>query len=223
VKQRDPLQLGIKIQVDVVAMQKLWLWADMADGEVSALGLVEDIRDENSGLISILRITDFLLLKQQCNAVETEMDPAAISQLMMDMEEAEMDSSKLRCWAHSHDTMSVFWSDVDHANISGLANGEWLLSLVVNKKRESMMRLDIFHPAHMFLPDVVWEVYYPLDDDLEGTCVAEFKAKVTERPTADVRVDTIRDIRQAHERGALTNEELEEELSWTGLDDEQPF
>lgn len=222
-KQRDPLQLGIKIQVDVVAMQKLWLWADMADGEVSALGLVEDIRDENTGLISVLRITDFLLLKQQCNAVETVMDPAAVSQLMMDMEEAEIDSSKLRCWAHSHDTMSVFWSDVDHECISGLANGEWVLSLVINKKRESLMRLDIYHPAHMFLPDVVWEVYYPMNNGLEQSCIEQFKAKVTERPDVDVRVDTIREIRAAHERGALTYEELEEELSWTGLEDEQPF
>ena len=222
-KQRDPLQLGIKIQVDAVAMQKLWLWADMADGEVSALGLVEDIRDENSGLISVLRITDFFLLKQQCNAVETVMDPAAISQLMVDLEGSGIDSSKLRCWAHSHDTMSVFWSDVDHANISGLANGEWMLSLVVNKKRESLMRLDIFHPAHMFLPDVVWEVYYPLDNGLEQSCMQEFKAKVTEIPDADVRLDTIREIREAHDRGALTYEELEEELSWAGMDDEQPF
>ena len=222
-KPRDPLQLGIKIQVDVVAMQKLWLWTDLADGEVSALGLVEEIRDETSGLISILRVTDFFLIKQQCNGVETEMDPAAVSELMVDLESSGIDSSRLRCWAHSHDTMSVFWSDVDQECISGLANGEWMLSLVVNKKRDSLMRLDSFHPAHMFLPDVVWEVYYPLDDDLEGMCIEEFKAKVTERPDGDVRVDTIREIREAHERGALTTEELEEELSLVGLDDEQPF
>ena len=29
-KTRDPLQVGIEIQVDAVAMQKLWLWADEA-------------------------------------------------------------------------------------------------------------------------------------------------------------------------------------------------
>ena len=46
-KQREKVQLDIKVQISAEAMQKLWLWTDIAKGEVSALGLVEEIRDED--------------------------------------------------------------------------------------------------------------------------------------------------------------------------------
>jgi len=81
--------------------------------------------------------------------------PAAVAQLIADLENQNIDSRKLRCWAHSHGSMSVFWSGTDDECITGLANGEWLLSLVVNKKRDSMSRLDQYHPCHMYLSDVL--------------------------------------------------------------------
>jgi hypothetical protein len=232
-RQRDPAELDIKIQVDIVALQKLWLWAEMASGEISSLGLVEEIRDENTGRVSILRVTDFFLVKQSCSVAETTMDPKGVAELMTSLEGLGVDSSKLRCWAHSHGAMGVFWSDTDDECITGLANGEWLLSLVVNKKRDSLMRLDQFHPTHLYLGDVVWEVHYPLIDGIAEHCVAEFRAKVEETPLLigngkSVTVQHVDDLRSAHERGVLTAEELQEEMEWLGLhedefDELQPF
>ena len=77
--QREPVELGIKIQVDVIAMQKLWCCTEMARGEVSALGLVEEIRAEVNGKIIALRVTDFFLVKQTCNLAETELDASAVA------------------------------------------------------------------------------------------------------------------------------------------------
>jgi len=233
-KPRDPVELGIKIQVEAAAMQKLRLWTDIAQGEVSALGLVEEIHDEGTGAISALRVMDFFLVKQICSSAETNMDPTALAELLLELEVAEIDGRQLRCWAHSHSSMGVFWSETDDECIVGLANGEWLLSLVVNKKRETMMRLDQFHPCHLYLSDVVWEEYYPLADGLEEACLAEFKAKVTETSLLcsrgeSVGVQHITELKQAHWRGALTEEELEEEMAWLGveredtLDELQPF
>ena len=54
------------------------------------------------------------------------------------------------------------------------------LSLVVNKKRETLMRLDQYHPCHLYLTDIVWEVHYPLVNGLAESCLTEFKAKVIE-------------------------------------------
>lgn len=170
-KQRKPHDVGIKIQVDAVAMQKLWLWTFMAEGEVSCLGTVDELSD---GLL----VTDFHLVKQTCTDMDTELNSEAVSQLMQEVE----DPSKLRCWAHSHADMEVFWSATDDETIKGLSNGEWLLSLVVNKYRHSMMRLDQYHPAHLCVSDVVWEVHYPAVKGLEKKCAKEFKAKVKERP-----------------------------------------
>lgn len=168
-------QPDIKITMDLIAWQKLRVWTDLAKGEVSALGTVETIIDDNTGQIEELRITDFFLVKQECSSSDTELDPEAVSHLMM-----EHDPGKLRCWAHSHGTMDIFWSHVDEKNIDGLSNGEWLLSIVVNKNQESLMRLDLFHPTHLFMDDIPWSVNYPIDEILEEECRIEFEEKVKE-------------------------------------------
>jgi hypothetical protein len=106
----------------------------------------------------------------------------------------------------------VFWSGQDESCISGLANNEWLLSLVVNKRRDTQMRLDLFHPAHLYLADVVWEVKYPIVDGLAETCLSEFKVKVREttflkrtREDQLMKREMILDeLDQASARGALT-------------------
>lgn len=231
-KQRDPVQLGIRIQIDAIAMQKMWTWTDIAHGEMSALGLVEEIRDADSGAVTALLVIDMFLVKQQCSMDETTMDPKAVAQLMVELESKGIDSRKLRLWAHSHASLSVFWSGTDDECINGLANGEWLLSLVVNKKHDAMMRLDQYNPAHLYLNDVAFEIAYPLQDGLAAECLAEYKAKVTEmtftisngqKPSADFA----KDLGKAQERGALTLEELQDELDWLGMErdelDERPF
>jgi hypothetical protein len=230
-RQRDPLQLAMRIQVDAVAMQKLWQWTEIARGEVSALGLVEEIRDADTGLITSLLVTDFMLCKQSCTMDETVMDAASIAELITGLEAKGIDSRKLRCWAHSHGGMSVFWSGTDDDCIAGLANGEYLLSLVVNRKHDSMMRLDQFSPCHLYVNDVVWEIYYPHVDGLAERCLEEFRSKVQEGGmlSGNGRVSTVipvQDLRDAHARGAISDQELLDELDWLGIErgefDEQP-
>ncbi len=171
-KQREPVQLGIKIQVDAIAMQKLWTWVAMAKGEVSAIGTVNVIEEDE---VTILRVTDFHLLKQTCTESETELDPSALAKLL-----TKVDPRKLRCWVHSHGDMAVFWSGTDDETIEGLSNGEWLLSLVVNKLHDTMMRLDQYYPAHLYLSDVVFELYHPVGNEIVEQWEEEFKKKVTE-------------------------------------------
>jgi hypothetical protein len=150
---RDPVQLGIRIQIYAVAWQKFLCWVEIAKGEVSCPGIVEEIRDADTGMITALIVTDLFLVKQHCSLDETTMESAAVAQLIMDLEAQGIDSRKLRCWAHSHASMSVFWSGTDDC-VAGLANGERLVSLVVNKKRDSMCRLDQYHPCHLDLSDL---------------------------------------------------------------------
>jgi hypothetical protein len=222
-QQREPVQLGIKMQVDALAMQKIWQWVDLAKGEVSALGLVEDVRDAENGAVTALIVTDFFLVKQTCSADETTMDPASVAELLTDLETKGIDGRKLRCWCHSHGDLSVFWSGQDDECIRGLCNGEWMLSLVVNKSRDSMMRLDQYHPVHLYVSDCIWEVRYPLVDGLAEACFAEFKAKVTESRfmfgAAKQRdASRVEDLKIAQERGAMTIEEMQDEIDWLGLD-----
>ncbi len=224
--QRQPVDAGVKIQVEATAMQKLWLWTDFAKGEVSALGLVDEVVSTETGRTTALIVTDFFLVKQQCTYEETDMDVADVARLISELEAKGIDSRKLRCWAHSHGTMSVFWSKQDESCISGLANNEWLLSLVVNKRRDTQMRLDLFHPAHLYLADVVWETKFPLVDGLAEACFDDFKAKVREgrfmprrREDQLINRDMILDeLDEASARGPLTAEELDDELNWLGIE-----
>ncbi len=230
---RQPVEAGVKILIEATAMQKLWLWTDFAKGEVSCLGLVDEVVSTDSGRTTTLIVTDFYLVKHDCTSDETDMDVADVARLISELEAKGIDSRKLRCWAHSHGSMSVFWSGQDESCISGLANNEWLLSLVVNKRRDTQMRLDQYHPSHMYIPDVTWEVKYPLIDGLAEACFDEFKAKVREttflkrsREDQLVRRDMILDeLDEASTRGALTAEELDDELNWLGLDRDElePF
>jgi len=219
--------------VEATAMQKLWLWTDMAKGEVSCLGLVDEVVNADTKRITALVVTDFHLVKQNCSYDETDMDIGDVARLITELESNGIDSRKLRCWAHSHGSMSVFWSGQDESCISGLANGEWLLSLVVNNRRDSQMRLDQYHPGHMFLPDVVWETKYPLVDGLAEACFSEFKAKVQEVAFVPRNRDygpaglrqSRAELQDAEARGALTMDELNDELDWLGLDRDElePF
>ena len=164
-------QLDIKIQVDALAWTKFMTWVELAKGEVSAFGIEEQHFNR-------LIVTDFVLLDQVCTSTETDIDPKALSQLMQDVE----DPSMLRCWAHSHADMKVFWSGTDEATIAGLSNDEWMLSLVVNKDHDAMMRLDVYHPAHIHVDDVVWELYYDVPVETKADWKKQFKDKVTETP-----------------------------------------
>jgi len=225
-KPRQPVNAGVSIQVEAEAMQKLWLWTDFARGEVSCLGLVDEVLSSDTGRTTALIVTDFFLVKQQCSYEETDMDVADVARLISELEAKGIDSCKLRCWAHSHGSMSVFWSSQDESCISGLANGEWLLSLVVNKRRDTQMRLDQYHPSHMYIPDVHWEVKYPLVDGLAEECFDEFKAKVCEsnfrhqmKRDRLTEQDMIREeLEAATSRGALTMDDLDDELNWLGIE-----
>ncbi|MCB9365907.1 MAG: hypothetical protein H6508_01775 [Calditrichaeota bacterium] len=224
--QRQPVDAGVKIQVEATAMQKLWLWTDMAKGEVSCLGFVDEVVNADTNCITALVVTDFFLVKQNCSYDETDMDPSDVARLITELEAKGIDSRKLRCWAHSHGSMSVFWSGQDETCISGLANSEWLLSLVVNKRRDAIMRLDQYHPSHMYLADVQWEVKFPLVEGLAEACMSEFKSKVQEVAFVPRNRDYgPASLRNAKERGALTMDQLEDELEWLGLDRDElePF
>jgi hypothetical protein len=152
---RQPVDAGVKIQVDAKALQKLWLWTDFAKGEVSCLGIVDEVVSTEHWKDYFVSRNRLLLGQAECTYDETDMDVADVASLIAELEAKGIDSRKLRCWAHSHGSMSVFWSGQDESCISGLANNEWLLSLVVNKRRDTQMRLGFTIRAHLYLADVV--------------------------------------------------------------------
>jgi hypothetical protein len=155
------------------AKQMLDLYVDLAQDEVSGLGIVS----LTNGQFCIEKI---YLLKQECSTSETELDPEAISLLMTEMMKNEEDPGKLKLWWHSHANMGVFWSTTDEATAGKFGNG-WMLSVVANKKREYKVRLDIYDPVHVVLDDINLVVSMPVSDELRKLAEEEVKEKITSR------------------------------------------
>jgi hypothetical protein len=155
-----------EVYIDPVAMAEIRSWAYEAEGEVSGLGLVEVSAEE--GRIVSLEITEVFLLAQECTKTSTELDPDAVARLLVDLER-EGRSSELRLWWHSHADMGVFWSPTDERNITGLCPQDFMLSLVVNKAWETLVRVDWFAPARVTLDDLPLRILLP-DADVADRC-----------------------------------------------------
>jgi len=173
----EPTKLSIDILVNHDVLRKWYFWQSLTDKEISALGLVEEITEK--GTITGLYVSDIFLLKQTGSMAETTLDPKAISALMISLEKEGRDSSQLRFWIHSHQRMSVFWSGTDQECAQSLSNGAYSVSLVTNKARDQLMRLDMYHPCHLYLESVDFGVRENLGEDEATALKAEFYQKVT--------------------------------------------
>jgi proteasome lid subunit RPN8/RPN11 len=180
-----------RLYIDAQAHERLFHWVDIAKGEVSSLGLVE--QDKDGDFI----ISEIFLVKQTCTSASTDMDQPDIAKLLYDLEKqgkAEM----LKCWIHSHGSMNVFWSSTDEATIKGLANDNFFISVVVNKNRDMLGRIDVFFPVRLMIDALEVHVLIPLFGLLDE-CKKEFTEKVKEDAgilmlTKDGKPDDLRDI-----------------------------
>ena len=168
-----------KVYLSVQAYQKMKIWVQMAQGEISWLGTVSETRGKDGHLEAFL-IEDIHLLKQDCSGAHTALDDESVGQFLAEMVKRGEDTSKIKAWLHSHGSLRCFWSTTDEDCISGLANSSYLISLVTNKDGNILARVDIFKPFHVSVNEVSVEILYPENDQFQEFCKKEFKAKVTE-------------------------------------------
>ena len=126
-------------------------------------------------------MTDLFLPKQVCSPGGTELDQESVATLIMEIDRAGADAGKLRLWFHSHGSMDVFWSQTDETCISNLANGDYVLSLVTNKRGSTLARLDIFKPVRLTVDHVPVSVR-STGDSLRNRCREEVLQQVENIP-----------------------------------------
>ena len=139
---------------------QLMHWVDKSTFEVSWFGLLK-FDKKNSEFV----VTKIFLLPQENSSTSTEMNGAAIADLLYDTRKEPGD---LRWWGHSHVNMDVFWSGTDIATMKNLSTGGWFLSTVFNKKREMKTALtqDIPNGIPVLIDDIethIWD--YPSDEE----------------------------------------------------------
>ncbi len=156
---------NLRVRIDADSMERINHWTDIAAGEWSCLGSVSD---------EIL-VGDVRLMDQVCSAASTELSQEALATFLVTHPQPEL----VRAWIHSHGRLGVFWSQQDEACIEGLANDTYLVSIVVNKKREWKARIDVWQPFRLTFDDLPLEIRLP-DQNLRGECERLFNAHVVE-------------------------------------------
>jgi hypothetical protein len=113
--------------------------------EIGGLGVVE-------GAGSNLVITDLFILPQKVSPAETELDPAALLDVLQGCVAEGRDPASLCFWWHSHAEMDVEWSETDERTIESFP-GDFMLSVVGNKAGAFAWRLDTLRPTRQVLTD----------------------------------------------------------------------
>ncbi len=118
----------MKIVLSEEAHKKIMHWVDKADFEVSGMGKV--VHDPATDTFKVEHV---YLVKQEGTSSTTDLDPAAMAQLMYKTREVP---GMLSYWWHSHVNMSCFWSGTDKETITELGAQGLCVATVFNKKGE---------------------------------------------------------------------------------------
>ena len=133
---------NVVIYISPKINSRIMEYAQAADGEISGFGSI----NRNTDIFDKL----FPILPQKCSGGETDMDAEFLHLFTTSGQSATYD-----VWWHSHANGGTFWSGQDESCINELgkslcAGGNIprpILSIVVNKKRGYLARVDIFKPV----------------------------------------------------------------------------
>lgn len=158
-----------RVRIDLAAFQRIIAYARASPGEVNGLGVVE--REGND-----LRITDAFTLPQVVTAASAEIDDEALHAFAYERVRAGEDLRRYALQWHSHADMSTFCSHTDLRTITGF-QGDYLVSMVVNRRGEYHCRLDLFRPLRVGFT-VGLEVAVSIPPDVAASCAAEVERHV---------------------------------------------
>jgi hypothetical protein len=161
-----------RIMVTPEILSVFQAYIDTAQEEISGLG---EVAVEHGDFF----ITRLHLFTQKVTVASTDLDQDALFDFLEEAVVNGFDLSKIKLWWHSHANSQVFWSPRDESTIARLSNSGWMLSIVGNKYKEHLARLDIYKPVHVRL-DLAMHVIPPaLPPDQQRVIEQEIARKVT--------------------------------------------
>lgn len=150
------------------AHRKIMSYAALCEDEISALGTV--VVSHNK-----ITITDVYLFDQTVSPSSTDLSSESISKFIYEYVKDDKDISNLKFWWHSHARMGVFWSGTDTATIERFSSA-WMVSIVSNKNRDVLVRLDVFEPFRYTFDHIPLIIEY--NTDIDPAIVDEINEKV---------------------------------------------
>lgn len=158
--------------------QKLQVYADNVDTEIGGLGKVTlDLKEGE------FTITDVFLLEQEASSGECELSSEGIAVLYDELLDAGENVDDIKMWWHSHGGMGVFFSKTDTDTMDEWP-GDWIIALVINKKKELKARFQVQYPIPMYM-DLGIEIEYPVVVNIQ-----ELKDEILQKVTHPTTVIT---------------------------------
>lgn len=137
---------------------------ESVSGEIGWLSYVT--RDKNE-----FTLVDVFVPPQEVSSTSVDVDSRKFHEVTQQIIDRYGDEKaffeilpNLRGFCHSHCNMSVYWSGTDEDGINGLANDEFLVSIVMNKKSEIRARIDLFKPLRIAIDNVPVTIDYSESD-----------------------------------------------------------
>lgn len=151
------------------AMAKLKACVDLADGEVSGLGKVEQLGKD-------FLVSEVVLIEQESSWGSTVLDDEALAGFLKELISKGDDPSLWRLWWHSHGWNKPFYSKEDEKTCKRFDN-EWMLSIVTSKRGECIGRIDVYRPIHL-CQELPVRVYLHLPEEELAKLKKELREKV---------------------------------------------
>ena len=167
---------SLSVVLSEKAFRQLWGYVACADTEISCLGAV---KREGSRFL----VEEFFLVPQEGSSARTEMDENALADTVAELcSQGRSDAaSSLKCWAHSHPGMGLFWSQTDEGTCRTLCS-DWLASVVVDENCRALARVDVFQPVPATFDNVPVLVALDSSADMLEQCRKEVEEKVKQAP-----------------------------------------
>jgi proteasome lid subunit RPN8/RPN11 len=145
---------------------------------------VQAVNTEIAGMGKVMRagddiiMTDVAIYHQEVTGGTANIDSVELAKFAAELYARGENPRDWSLWWHSHVDMGAFFSGIDTATIGRSTEYEYLISLVVNKKRERQARLDIYRP---------WRVTQTLDIQV-GSHSSMIPAEIVEEVAQKLRI-----------------------------------
>lgn len=155
---------GITVHIEEHCMRDMQGWCDQTDSEVSGFGIV-DVEDGHYYVRKVYFPLQYggpgytfipgesrARLNYSMNKRFQEQNPKL--SLVEAMEQSP--ANKVKLWFHTHPTFGTFWSGTDdnEAQSQMEYHGDWSLSIVLNHKRDILVRTDIMKPVRITIDEL---------------------------------------------------------------------
>jgi hypothetical protein len=162
------------IWITLEAKRVLDAYVKLCGQEISGLGKVTQLEGNR------FLIEELYLFEQTVSAAKTDLSQDAIHDFLFEMDDRGLDPGVLKIWWHSHVNGTVFWSPQDKDTIRRIGAGEYMISVVANKRGDYLARFDIYRPVRWVWDNLELRVVVPEDDSIDELIAEEIAAKVNQ-------------------------------------------